>query len=33
MLCAGGTLLDIAVIEHIILSYEGYFSFSDEELI
>lgn len=27
---AGGTLLDIMVIEHIILSSEGYFSFSDE---
>lgn len=27
---AGGTLLDIMVIEHIILSSEGYFSFTDE---
>lgn len=26
----GGKLLDIMVIEHIILSSEGYFSFSDE---
>lgn len=29
---AGGKLLDIEVIEHIILSSEGYFSFSDEGL-
>ena len=30
---AGGELLDIDVLDHIILTSEGYFSFADEGLI
>jgi DNA repair protein RadC len=29
----GGELLDIAVLDHIILTSESYFSFADEGLI
>ncbi|WP_276348122.1 JAB domain-containing protein [Daejeonella sp. JGW-45] len=32
-LCKAGSFLDIAVLDHIILTAEGYFSFSDEGLI
>lgn len=30
---AGGELLDISVLDHVILSSEGYFPFADEGLI
>lgn len=30
---AGGELLDIDVLDHIIITSEGYFSFADEGLI
>lgn len=30
---AGGELLDIAVLDHLIITAEGYFSFADEGLI
>jgi DNA repair protein RadC len=32
-LCSAGSILDISVLDHIILSTEGYYSFTDEGLI
>ena len=32
-LCAGGKLLEIPVLDHIILSAENYFSFADEGML
>ena len=29
-ICSSGSMLDIAILDHIILSSEGYFSFADE---